>query len=274
MKTVISLTTIPSRVAHLRSVLESLKNQSVVPDAVELNIPSAYKRRKFPQVDISQIPNGFDIFHCEDYGPATKLLPTLERYRGQNVNIVYCDDDRIYDPSWLQRLLRYSSEVPGSAIADDCRAVEDVLRSYFFPKKGISYRLKRIVTLGAYRPYKVYIRDNPDMATIVEGFGGVLVKPHFFTDEVFRVPSECWAVDDIWISANLNTAGAGVFFTNRPSKERSRPILESGVDIGRKADALTLTKFHNLTRRELDYVAVKHCVTQLGAWPDKQRFFS
>ena len=273
MKTVVSLTTIPSRVVHLGKVLESIEHQAVRPDAVELNIPYAYKKRKFPQVDLSQVPKGFEVFFCEDFGPATKVLPTLQRYKGQGVNIIYCDDDRIYNRFWLRRLLSRSLEHPASAIADDCRAVEDVLRSYHFPKKGIAYRLKRALTLGAYKPYKVYIKDNPEMASIAEGFGGVLVKPDFFLDSVYDVPEECWPVDDIWLSANLNMAGADIFFTNQPRSERSEPIFHAGCDMGRSEDSLTLTKVNDFTRRELDYFALKYCVEQLGAWPDKKKYF-
>jgi len=273
MKTIISLTTIPSRVEYLNILLDSFKKQSIKPDAVELNIPRVYKRRNFPPADFSKIPDGFDVYLCDDFGPATKIIPTLQRYKGKQVRIIYCDDDRIYHSQWFEGLCALSRVSPNFAIADACRSIEDVLRSFHFPRKGFSYRLKRCLSFGMYRPYKIDIRKNPEAVAVAEGFGGVLVKPHFFPDSVFDIPNQCWPVDDIWLSANLYASDTKIKFSDKPKSQKSVPILVKGKDLGRLEDSLTITKFSGLSRRELDYNAVLYCINNLGAWQDKKKYF-
>ena len=76
-------------------------------DEIRLNIPERYRR--FPEWDgtLPEVPEGVTIARCaQDYGPATKLLPTLQAYAGQPVDILLCDDDRIHDRNWTARFSR------------------------------------------------------------------------------------------------------------------------------------------------------------------------
>ena len=40
-------------------------------------------------------------------------------------------------------------------------------------------------------------------ADILQGLGGVVVRPDFFDDEAFDIPDILWAVDDVWLSGML-----------------------------------------------------------------------
>jgi len=57
-----------------------------------------------------------------------------------------------------------------------------------------------LLSLGRWKPRKAASSGYVD---ILEGWGGVLVRPHFFTDAAFDIPDILWTVDDIWLSGQL-----------------------------------------------------------------------
>ena len=78
----VSISTIPQRLKNLSMSVESLLKQTKKPDKIFINIPFKYKR--FPEgIEEDQIPK-FDnsiveITRCEDCGPGTKLLGSLNK---------------------------------------------------------------------------------------------------------------------------------------------------------------------------------------------------
>lgn len=260
---ILSLTTIPSRAKYLGHLLNSLERQSLQPDRIELNLPNVYKKRDFGEVDRRQIPSDFTVFECEDFGPATKILPTLMRYKQDDAQIIYCDDDRLFHMDWAKRLTETAAQHPNCAIADECNAIADIEYLYANPVKTLSYRAKRAASLGFYNPYRSNRRQNWD---VVEGFGGVLVRPSFFSDTVFDVPDNVWAVDDIWLSANLVAKGTGIRWTGRKHSQRSKSLRVEGENLGRTADALVMSTFDGMNRAKADYFAVKRCRDMMGVW--------
>lgn len=260
---ILSLTTIPTRVEHLDKLLRSVEGQSLKPDRIELNLPGEYQKRDFGTVDRRQIPSDFDVFDCEDFGPATKIIPTLNRHNTEDPKIVYCDDDRVYHKDWLNRLCSVADNNPNCAVADECNSISAIEYRFNNPVKDWKYRAKRVASLGFYDPYKSSRRNEWD---VVEGFGGVLVRPSFFSEQVTEIPESVWAVDDIWLSANLLAQGTGIRWTQRKSSERSRSLRVDGKNLGRMADALTLSTFEGMDRTRADYFAVKTCREHLGVW--------
>lgn len=126
-RVVISLTTLPHRLPHLLPVLQSLLNQHVKPDQVYLNLPTSYRRfnsTSSPGKPLS-IPHDIqrlvlnDILRIQaipvDYGPATKLIPTLEAERDPSTIIITVDDDMIYKPTQVQLLLKAYFHFPYAA---------------------------------------------------------------------------------------------------------------------------------------------------------------
>ena len=78
----ISISTIPQRIKNLNETIRSLLNQTRKPDKIFINIPNKYQRFKETIKD-NQIPN-FDsniveVTRCEDCGPGTKLLGSLDK---------------------------------------------------------------------------------------------------------------------------------------------------------------------------------------------------
>ena len=103
---VISLSSVPPRFDKTWQTLECLLAQTAPVDAVNLYIPKTYRR--FPDWDGTPpaVPDGVQICRVdEDWGPSTKVLAAAREFRGQDVDILFCDDDRRYGPGWAQKFL-------------------------------------------------------------------------------------------------------------------------------------------------------------------------
>jgi hypothetical protein len=243
--TYISLSSIPPRFPHLGPVLQSLLEQQGGPVPVLLYIPQSYRR--FPDWDgqLPEVPAGVTIIRtAQDDGPATKVLPALRQFAGQDVNIVFCDDDNHYPRDWLAGFLAASAEHPDAAIAmsgAELRSLEG------FPRPSDRQpRAERWVNaeLGAYLaqlPAPLPL-DRPMMKTsgymdTVFGRGGVMVRPAHFTEEVFHLPPVVWSVDDYWLSGHLESNGVPIWVDNRipnPATDRCltliRPLLTDVIE--------------------------------------------
>jgi hypothetical protein len=257
-KIVVCLTTIPSRVKYLERTLKSIQNQSIKPSSIELNIPHKYRRSDIGQIELASIPEAFDTYRCEDYGPATKLIPTLERHCSSDTLIIYCDDDRIYHKDWIKRLVSTYQANPGCCIFE---IGADLPYYWQLANKNWLYRLKRIASLGVWKP-KNKIHD----VDIVQGFGGVLVTSQMFDSSVVPLP-DCFSFTyDIWFSAKLAQAGIETKWSGALAHELSQAVTENGNDIGRLNGSLIVTEFNGLGRNKLDSISISYAIENLGVW--------
>jgi hypothetical protein len=112
---VISLTTIPSRLkaeheTGFKQCLNSLLNQDYKGNyEIHFNIPKTLKSTGEEYIipnwvkDAMIDSNGkLKIYRTEDFGPLTKLLPTVERVTDPNAIIVVVDDDLVYHHHMLE----------------------------------------------------------------------------------------------------------------------------------------------------------------------------
>ena len=114
---IVSLSAIPPRFARIGQTLDSLAAQRGV-DRIVLYIPHRYRR--FPDWDgtLPQVPEGVEIRRTDDdFGPATKVLCAARDFRGQEVDILFCDDDHIYAPGWAENFVALKAAHPGCVIA-------------------------------------------------------------------------------------------------------------------------------------------------------------
>ena len=112
----VSLTTIPQRVGSLNKSIESLLKQSQKPDKIFVNIPTKYKRFR-ENIEENKIPKFDDrveISRCEDCGPGTKLLGSLDKLK-KNSLVILADDDNIYDDYMIEKFFYYYSLYPNNA---------------------------------------------------------------------------------------------------------------------------------------------------------------
>lgn len=262
---VVSFTTIPSRIQYVQPVIDSIRSQSLSPDAIELNIPKEYRRRDFGEPDAAKFPHHCDVVICDaDYGPATKVLPTVQRYSGRDdVIIVYCDDDRLYDRDWLKRLVELSRQYPDACIAEQgFNAVKRIAQINAnlgeSPKKTPLEKFKSLFSR----------RVMPAPIDIAEGFGGVLVKPDFYGEMVFDIPDVFWTVDDIWLSGCLAVAGVPIYRTRKTRGQKSQPLMEGETDVGEDMDSLKHATIAEHNRDRADLTCMKYFLENHKVWID------
>ena len=105
----VSLTSLPSRINNLDQTIASLENQTLKPQKIFLNLP--YKFKRFPEYNFSdeQInkfsKNNLEISRCEDYGPGTKLMGSLNKIRKNYECVILVDDDHIYHKQMFEILI-------------------------------------------------------------------------------------------------------------------------------------------------------------------------
>lgn len=129
-KAIISLTTVPERLIRenangLKAVLKSLCEQKDDDYGVHFNIPNTYNITNEPYI----IPSWMDeyklkyphlkIFRTEDFGPPTKLIPTLLRNIDPEAIIIVVDDDLIYHHDMVSEHKKYQEKIVDSAICYD-----------------------------------------------------------------------------------------------------------------------------------------------------------
>ena len=272
--TLITLSSIPPRFGLIGPTLEGLVAQ-VGTDGVELYLPHSYRR--FPDWDgtLPAVPAGVTIHRCEiDYGPATKVLCAARRYRGQDVRLLFCDDDRDYRPGWAAGLLAEADRYPDRAVA---LAGWDIAglgtRSAFADPRhqrrsrswDMAYRAARLkqvlsgqgkLSLAQKPPRRIIAQSG--FADVFEGYGGVVVRPDFFDDLAFDIPAEAFHVDDVWLSGALARNGIGIWL----AADQHEPKTTEAD----RHDALYRHREAEKGRTELDAAAIAQMRDRWGIW--------
>lgn len=235
----ISLTAIPPRFPYLSQTLQSLLEQTADVASINLYLPKRYRRFEWDSSVLPAVPEGVQIrLVDEDLGPATKVLPAVRDHQGQDVFILFCDDDKVYDRDWAQRFVDSSSQHPDCCIVEEggdvCNYSNHSFRGALQPRSGrrskdLGYRLRRLASLGLWKPRKNVGSGYVDM---LEGWGGVLVRPEFFTAAAFDIPEVLWMVDDIWLSGQLALNQVPIWLNAedaRRTKGSSNEVKESSL---------------------------------------------
>ena len=203
-RVVVSLTTIPSRLTRLRPTLNSLLTQDYPPTAIYLTVPRRSVREGKPYRMPDWLPGypAITVIDSErDWGPASKLLPTLlaERERPDTM-IIAVDDDNVYPREMVGTFVRFSQRLPDAALC-----------------------FRGHVVAGGWNESRAVFGTRvsaPTRMDIVTGCGGILVKPRFFDGAVFDyegAPPSAFFVDDIWISGHLARRGVRRYLIPSPA---------------------------------------------------------
>jgi hypothetical protein len=200
---VISLTTLPSRIGHIDLTLKSLLQQSIPPARIYLNVPAYSKREKcaYEVPPHIQKLKTVEIVPCEDYGPATKVIPTLFNMPPDQP-IFVVDDDRIYHPNLIADLDAAIKVRTDTVFGFSGWIVpEDLIDR---PTKILSNLLMRSPA-----PVRASRLSQPYPVDIIQGMSGYCVRPCFFPDlaaltNYSVAPEAAFFVDDVWISGHCS----------------------------------------------------------------------
>tara|TARA_R110002074_G_scaffold114860_1_gene245549 strand:- start:668 stop:1483 length:816 start_codon:yes stop_codon:yes gene_type:complete len=165
MKYIVSFTTSPTRIHKCDLMLKSIINQSRKPDLILLNIPKIFARTgkeyNIPK-SVSKIVT-INIVE-KDYGPGTKIIPTIKYLKNNNYNV---NDTRII------------------YLDDDIRYLKDMILSY----ENIIEQNDNTVWCGSgfnFIDMKIIpVRKHNSPLTIVEGYGSVCVKLSIFEEDFY-----------------------------------------------------------------------------------------
>lgn len=226
----ITLSSIPPRFDKLSPTLDCLLRQTAKIDQIILYIPKSYRR--FPDWDgqLPEVPAGVEIRRVpDDIGPATKILFAAEEFRGRDIDLLLCDDDRRYKPGWAQAFVEARKSHPDACIAiagfEADRYGQSRMENRRHPRatpRGRAFDLRfqaRMIWEFLFPPVeRKYLREptrvlfrKPGYIDCFEGFGGALVKPDFFDETAFDIPEVIWAVDDVWLSGCLARKGIPIW---------------------------------------------------------------
>ena len=182
---IVSLTSYGKRVTeNVAFAILSILHQTVLPNRIVLNLDETkWNNDNLPELIKKLEAAGLEVNFCEDVGPHTKLLPTLQKYSDDIV--VTVDDDILYETTMLQDLLQNYQQSDEKTII--CRLAKKIVNEN-----------------GKYIPY-TQLPDAPFGTTsegyLPYGFKGILYPPHIFSKAIFNKEiyrSICKHADDIW----------------------------------------------------------------------------
>lgn len=271
---IISLSTIPPRFATLAPTLNSLVAQKGRVDEVRLYIPERYRR--FPDYDgaLPDVPQGVTVVRSDsDLGPASKVLFAARELRGKDAQILFCDDDKIFAPTWAADLFAAQAGRPGECVALNGKAIpaHRGKPGPFQPKAvrtgnlDLPLRARRLCHKFA---STLLGRDTPrpmrrtiakaGYVDILQGLGGVVVRPEFFDDTAYDIPDAVWTVDDVWLSGLLAWKNIPIWLPAGIEE----PVTTEAHDIA----SLYRSTIEGINRKEANRASVAYMQERFGIW--------
>ncbi|SHJ50121.1 hypothetical protein SAMN05444000_109118 [Shimia gijangensis] len=201
---VVSLTTIPSRMGVVDTALKGLMDQSRPPKRIYLNVPEWSKRENCVYEVPEHLTNlsSLVVRRCEDWGPATKVIPTLLAEDADQL-IMVVDDDRIYPRNTLAAIEQQAASHPDKALGCAGWVVpKDFLDR---PTTILSNLLKQPPA-----PIRGHRTRKPVEIDVLLGVFGYALRPRFFDlgrlTDFSDTPRAAFLVDDVRTSALCRVA--------------------------------------------------------------------
>lgn len=118
MRIVGGITTLPERYSNLEKTMQTINNQTVKLDALYFGKPKYCKRLNIEYPELPEyIKNTCTVIECEDHGPITKIYAPLLMENDPDTIIITFDDDVLYDPSLVEKLIKCHLKKPNCAIS-------------------------------------------------------------------------------------------------------------------------------------------------------------
>ena len=180
----ISFTSVPNRFRTLALVIESLTRQELPANEIHLNLAHQDFNDLPGSIRATLEQSAVKVFSVDDWGPAKKLIPTLQR---SNLPVICVDDDLIYEPTLTKHLMIQAQLFPENVIAS---------RTHKITKK-------RDGQIAAYSDWrKQYSKtDGPSPDLFATSGAGTLFKRDLFHKDVFDFAlykELAFYCDDLW----------------------------------------------------------------------------
>lgn len=195
---IISFTSFPARINDVWKVVESLKNQSVLPEKIILWLSKEQFPTKdtIPETLLKEESTLFEIRIVEeDIRSHKKFYYVMQEFPDKT--FVTCDDDIYYHPDMLKHLVEASKQFPGCVIANKTRKIS-------FDSEGNMM------------PYNKWETNQTPLSSenlIQIGVGGVLYPPKALHELTLRKDlffSLTPMADDIWLNCMARMQGTPV----------------------------------------------------------------
>lgn len=182
---VVSLTTHGPRVNRVHVTIESICAGKVRPARLILWLNPGSDTATLPAPLARLQRRGLEVKFVENFGPHTKYYPYVASQEKHVRPLVTADDDVIYPPDWLERLV-------------DAHRAE--------PEYSHCYRARRVALEGAsLAPYNTWQFDTsgvPSLLNFATGVAGVIYPPGILQrlkelGDQFRAC--CPKADDLWL---------------------------------------------------------------------------
>lgn len=126
-RVILTLSTVPNRLSETREdwgtkvCIDKLLSLSYQDYEIHFNIPEIQRSTGEEYIIPDWLKNIKDprlkVFRTEDYGPITKISPTVFRVDDPNAVIITLDDDLLYEDGFIEYHLKKMEEYPNSVIA-------------------------------------------------------------------------------------------------------------------------------------------------------------
>ncbi|WP_234570552.1 hypothetical protein [Rhodohalobacter sp. 614A] len=189
---VVSLTSHGVRINTVFYTIESIRRGTVKPSRIILWLDNE---------DLGKLPEplrrlqkvGLEIYFSENIGPHKKYYSFLQQNEAFDKPLVTADDDVIYPPDWLEKLVEVH------------KSNTDVIHAY--------RTLRMRFSNGRFIPPKDWKNSGsttPDSLNYILGVSGVIYPPEFLEylkQAGDRFLSSCPTVDDAWLTVSALRAG-------------------------------------------------------------------
>lgn len=193
----LSLTTSPTRIQYISKMLQKIETKHF--EKIVINIPNRYGKDQSTYTIPKELTRRKTIYINRiqnDYGPISKILPTLAICKNSNDIIISIDDDIKHDTQIFPILIKYclQNDVVVTGIGKN-------LSYWSSAKYG---KMPRFFPFD-HKPTGNYV-------DLIEGFSGVAYKKKFFPDielleRLSKVAKDCYLSDDLVISFYLKLFG-------------------------------------------------------------------
>ena len=216
---ILSLTTFGKRIYDVAFTIESIMQQSMKANKIILWLDYSFEKKRLPHSLERQCERGLEICYCDDIRSYQKLIPSLRCF--PNDAIITIDDDALYDPDLLERLIVPYLESPQFIYCHRYHKMELDHKGFLLP----------------YNKWDLYCKDEePSHLNFATGVGGILYPPHSLDEEVLNESvfmDICKYADDVWFKAMAIKKGTKVKKVYTRTRTCSEYLLNESVqDVG------------------------------------------